>query len=57
MLSPPDSCPFAPRCPNRIEICVQELPLLEPLDSGQNAACFNPMAPDAWERARLEGVA
>jgi oligopeptide/dipeptide ABC transporter ATP-binding protein len=57
MLSPPDSCPFAPRCPNRIEICVQELPLLEPLDSGQKAACFNPMAPEAWERVRLEGVA
>jgi oligopeptide/dipeptide ABC transporter ATP-binding protein len=57
MLSPPDSCPFAPRCPNRITVCVEQLPLLEPLDSGQKAACFNPMAADAWERARLEDVA
>ena len=57
MLSPPDSCPFAPRCPNRIEICVEQLPLLEPLDSGQKAACFNPVAPDEWERTRLEGAA
>jgi oligopeptide/dipeptide ABC transporter ATP-binding protein len=57
MLSPPYNCPFAPRCPNRIEICVEQRPLLEPLESGQKAACFNPMEPDAWERTRLEGVA
>jgi oligopeptide/dipeptide ABC transporter ATP-binding protein len=57
MLTPPDSCPFAPRCPNRIAVCVEQLPLLEPLDSGQKAACFNPMAADAWERTRLEGAA
>jgi oligopeptide transport system ATP-binding protein len=56
MLTPPDHCPFAPRCPNRIEVCVQELPLLEPLDTGQKAACFNPMPAEAWQ-ARLEGAA
>ena len=26
MLSPPDSCPFAPRCPNRIQVCTEVLP-------------------------------
>jgi peptide/nickel transport system ATP-binding protein len=56
MLTAPDSCPFAPRCPNRIQICVEQLPVLEPLESGQKAACFNPMQPDAW-RTRLEGAA
>jgi oligopeptide transport system ATP-binding protein len=58
MLSPPDSCPFAPRCPNRIAVCVEQLPLLEPVESGEHrAACFNTMPADAWEQARLEGVA
>jgi oligopeptide/dipeptide ABC transporter ATP-binding protein len=56
MLTPPDSCPFAPRCPNRISICTEQLPLLETLEPGQKAACFNPMPADAW-RTRLEGVA
>jgi oligopeptide/dipeptide ABC transporter ATP-binding protein len=56
MLSEPDYCPFAPRCPNRIEACAQ-LPQLTRLDTGQKAACFNPVDVDAWERYKLEGVA
>jgi oligopeptide/dipeptide ABC transporter ATP-binding protein len=56
MLTPPDSCPFHPRCPNRIQVCVEQLPVLEPLEPGQKAACFNPMPADAW-RTRLEGAA
>jgi oligopeptide/dipeptide ABC transporter ATP-binding protein len=57
MLSSPDSCPFAPRCPNRIGVCTQELPRLARLDTGQEAACFNPAAPDEWQRFKLEGAA
>jgi oligopeptide/dipeptide ABC transporter ATP-binding protein len=57
MLSEPDSCPFAPRCRYRIDRCTAELPLLEPLDTGQRAACFNPAAPDEWRRTRLGGEA
>jgi oligopeptide/dipeptide ABC transporter ATP-binding protein len=57
MLSEPSSCPFAPRCRYRIERCDAELPLLEPLDTGQRAACFNPAAPDEWRRTRLGGEA
>jgi oligopeptide/dipeptide ABC transporter ATP-binding protein len=57
MLSEPESCPFAPRCPNRIEVCTAELPRLARLDTGQRAACFNPVEVDAWQRFRLEGVA
>jgi oligopeptide/dipeptide ABC transporter ATP-binding protein len=56
MLSPPDSCPFAPRCPNRIEVCTQLLPPLEPVDPGHRIACFNPVPADLWKR-QLEGAA
>jgi oligopeptide/dipeptide ABC transporter ATP-binding protein len=57
MLSEPSSCPFAPRCRNRIERCTAELPQLTPLDTGQRAACFNPAAADEWRRTRLGGEA
>ncbi len=57
MLNEPVSCPFAPRCRNRIERCSAELPELRRLDTGQRAACFNPAAPDEWQRSRLGGEA
>ncbi|HEX6725085.1 MAG TPA: ABC transporter ATP-binding protein [Gaiella sp.] len=57
MLSEPSSCPFAPRCRYRTDRCDAELPLLERLDTGQRAACFNPAAPDEWRRTRLGGEA
>jgi oligopeptide transport system ATP-binding protein len=57
MLSEPESCPFAPRCRNRIERCTAELPPLTRLDTGQRAACFNPAAADEWRRTRLGGEA
>jgi oligopeptide/dipeptide ABC transporter ATP-binding protein len=57
MLSELRACPYAPRCPNRIEVCTQELPLLEDKGGGQLAACFNPAPRDAWQRTRLGGQA
>ena len=57
MLSEPSSCPFAPRCRNRIDRCTAELPELAPLDTGQRAACFHPAAADEWRRTRLGGEA
>jgi oligopeptide/dipeptide ABC transporter ATP-binding protein len=57
MLSPPTACPFAPRCRFRLEICTQELPVLEPRGDGQEAACFNPVPVDEWKRTRLGGHA
>jgi oligopeptide/dipeptide ABC transporter ATP-binding protein len=57
MLSEPESCPFAPRCTFRIERCDTELPVLEALDTGQRAACFDPVAPDLWRRTRFGGEA
>jgi oligopeptide transport system ATP-binding protein len=57
MLSAPTNCPFAPRCPNVLQVCVEQLPPLDPLEPGHRAACFNPVDEDAWRRARLEGAA
>ncbi|MDQ3672200.1 MAG: ABC transporter ATP-binding protein [Actinomycetota bacterium] len=56
MLSPPDSCPFAPRCPNRIQVCTEVLPELAPVEGGHRIACFNPVPADQW-RLELEGAA
>ena len=57
MLNEPTSCPFAPRCRNRIDRCTAELPQLERLETGQRAACFNPAEADEWRRSRLGGEA
>jgi oligopeptide transport system ATP-binding protein len=44
LLNLPVGCPFAPRCPNALDICRQTMP---PLDragaSGHMAACWNPV--------------
>jgi oligopeptide transport system ATP-binding protein len=52
MLSPPTSCPFAPRCRFEVERSRQELPRLEELEPGHFAACFNPVPADEWRRSR-----
>ncbi len=57
MLSAPSSCPFAPRCRFRVEMCDELLPELETRDTGQRAACFKPVAADEWQRSRLGGEA
>ena len=50
-------CPFAPRCRFRVDVCTQQLPLLEQRGGGQRAACFNPVPADEWQRTRLGGAA
>ncbi len=51
------SCPFAPRCVNRVERCDAERPQLEPVEAGHAIACFNPVAADAWRLERAGGAA
>ena len=53
MLSAPTSCPFAPRCPFRINRCTTELPRLETGPSGRQIACFNPAPAGEWQRTRF----
>jgi ABC-type dipeptide/oligopeptide/nickel transport system ATPase component len=39
----PKGCPFAPRCPYRVDLCDQENPLLAPVDDSapdHSIACW-----------------
>ena len=38
-LHPPRGCPFHPRCPERIERCFNEMPVLRDLSPSQRVAC------------------
>jgi oligopeptide/dipeptide ABC transporter ATP-binding protein len=42
LINLPPGCPFAPRCRKAQPRCRQELPLLETVGPGQQAACFYP---------------
>jgi oligopeptide/dipeptide ABC transporter ATP-binding protein len=57
MLSPPSSCPFAPRCTYRTERCSSELPVLEEMENQHTAACFNPPDANTWHDSRLRASA
>ncbi len=37
----PPGCPFGPRCPAHTEICHKQTPLLESVEAGHQAACWN----------------
>ncbi|MGB9857312.1 MAG: ABC transporter ATP-binding protein [Dictyoglomaceae bacterium] len=39
LMNPPSGCRFHPRCPNRMEICSQEEPLLKTINQ-RKVACF-----------------
>jgi peptide/nickel transport system ATP-binding protein len=52
LLSPPDGCLFAPRCPSRMGICTQQAPPLIEVEPDHWAACH--LHP---EPVRREGVA
>ncbi len=56
MLSPPTSCPFAPRCRYEVAQSLEELPRLEEIEPGHRVACFNPVPADEWRRS-LPGTA
>ena len=57
MLSPPSSCPFAPRCTYRTDPCDAALPVLEVMEDEHEAACFNPPDSDKWQQTRMRATA
>jgi len=52
MLSPPQACPFQPRCRYEVEQSRQEVPPLEQIEPGHKVACFNPVPVEEWERTK-----
>lgn len=43
MIDVPEVCPFAPRCPRRLDKCSQELPKFEEILPNHFVRCFNPI--------------
>jgi oligopeptide transport system ATP-binding protein len=41
LLRPPPGCPFHPRCEYATDICLQEMPPLEPVEPGHASACWH----------------
>src|SRR5215213_9584893 len=56
MLSPPQACPFQPRCRYEVEQSRQEVPPLEHIEPGHKVACFNPVPVEEWERMKTAVV-
>jgi oligopeptide/dipeptide ABC transporter ATP-binding protein len=52
MLSPPQACPFQPRCRYEVDLSRQEVPPLEEIGPGHKVACFNPVPVEEWERMK-----
>jgi oligopeptide transport system ATP-binding protein len=51
----PGGCAFHPRCPFRIQRCVEETPTLLPVGSTQQAACWVTQAGEDLSSPRAEG--
>jgi len=58
MLDPPQGCPFTPRCPYAMRICVEEMPEYTTFSSEHKAACWlhHPMAPNVDPPVRVGGT-
>jgi oligopeptide/dipeptide ABC transporter ATP-binding protein len=56
MLSPPQECPFAPRCRYEVEQSRREVPRLEEIEPGHRVACFNPVPEEEWQKTRAVAV-
>jgi oligopeptide/dipeptide ABC transporter ATP-binding protein len=57
MLSPPQACPFQPRCRYEVEQSRKELPPLAEIAPGHFVRCFNPVPEDEWQKTRQAVVA
>jgi oligopeptide transport system ATP-binding protein len=40
MLNPPEGCPFAPRCPYAMKICLQKMPDYVEVGENHRSACW-----------------
>lgn len=40
LLAPPAGCPFSPRCPHTMQICVEEAPPMFNVSQGHHSACW-----------------
>jgi oligopeptide/dipeptide ABC transporter ATP-binding protein len=56
MLTPPQACPFQPRCRYEVELSRKEVPPLEERERGHAVRCFNPVPDDEWQRTREEAL-
>jgi oligopeptide/dipeptide ABC transporter ATP-binding protein len=56
MLSPPQACPFQPRCRYEVELSRKEVPPLLEIEPGHKVACFNPVPAEEWESMRAAVV-
>ena len=56
MLSPPQACPFQPRCRFEVEQSRQDVPPLRELEPGHMVACFNPVPVEEWQRSRAAAI-
>ncbi len=57
MLSPPEACPFQPRCRYEVEQSRKEVPPLSEIAPGHFVRCFNPVPEDEWQKSRQAVVA
>jgi oligopeptide/dipeptide ABC transporter ATP-binding protein len=53
MLSPPQACPFQPRCRYEVSASREAVPPLEEIEPGHFVACFNPVPADEWEQTKV----
>jgi oligopeptide transport system ATP-binding protein len=58
MLEPPKGCPFAPRCPYTMKVCVGEMPEYTTFSDEHKAACWlhHEMAPNVQPPVRVGGA-
>jgi oligopeptide transport system ATP-binding protein len=52
MLSPPQSCPFEPRCRYAVDESGKSVPPLEQIEPGHKVACFNPVPVEEWKKMK-----
>ncbi len=57
MLSPPQACPFQPRCRYEVQASREQVPELLEIEPGHKVACFNPVPAAEWEQSREAATA